>query len=301
MHNIKNNFDKILQTIKSLEINDFDEFGNVKRVGPKPKFSDLQVISLNLTAEYMSIDSENFLFKKIKSCHKSDFSCLIDRTQYNRRKKQLFHFIDKIRSVLAEKFVEFEDYFIIDSMPLEICKISREKRIKICKEAYVTSPDKGFCASQRMYFYGYKLHGITSLNGVFYSIDLTKAIVHDNEILNDIKYKMPDTVILGDKGYVGKEIQLDLFHSASIKLHTPLRSNQNDYKPYPFIFKKCRKRLETLFSQLCDQFMIRRNYAKTFKGFRTRILSKITSLTVIQYINYFLLNRPIGNLKHAFI
>lgn len=301
MHNIKANFDKMLETIQSLEINDFDKYGNVKRVGPKPKFSDLQVISLNLTAEYMSIDSENFLFKKLHSCHRDDFPTLIDRTQYNRRKKLLFHFIDKIRKAMAEKFIEYENYFIIDSMPLEICKISREKRAKICREAYITSPDKGFCAAQKTYFYGYKLHGIASLHGVFYSIDLTKASVHDNELLEDVKSQMADCVILGDKGYLGKEIQLDLFHSASIKLHTPMRRNQNDYKPYPFIFRKFRKRLETLFSQLCDQFMIRRNYAKTFQGFRTRILSKITSLTIVQYINFFLLNRPIGKLKHAFI
>lgn len=301
MHNIKTNFDKILQTIKSLELNDFDAEGNLFRTGPKPKLSDLEVISLNLTAEYMSIDSENLLFKKIKSCHKDDFPMLIDRSQYNRRKKKLFYYLDTIRKTLANKFIEYENYYIIDSMPLEICKISREKRVKICKEAYETSPDKGFCASQKMYYYGYKLHGIISLNGVFYSIDLTKASVHDNEILNDIKSQIADSVLLGDKGYVGKEIQLDLFHTASIKLHTPMRTNQKEYRPYPYIFRKSRKRLETLFSQLCDQFLIRRNYAKTFEGFRTRILSKITSLTIIQYINYFLLGRPIGNLKHAII
>jgi hypothetical protein len=301
MHNIKINFDKILQTIKSLDLNDFDENGNIKRVGPKPKFSDLEVISLNLTAEYMSIDSENLLFKKLNSCHKDDFPLLIDRTQYNRRKKHLFYYMDKIRKTMADKFIEHENYFIIDSMPLEICKISREKRVKICKEAYETSPDKGFCASQKMYFYGYKLHGIISLNGVFYSVDLTKASVHDNEILNDVKSQLSDSVLLGDKGYVGKEIQLDLFHSASIKLHTPMRSNQKEFRPYPYLFRKSRKRLETMFSQLCDQFLIRRNYAKTFEGFRTRILSKITSLTIIQFINYLLLDRPIGNLKHAII
>jgi len=301
MHNIKLNFDKILHTIKSLGVNDFDETGNVKRVGPKPKFSDLEVISLNITAEYMSIDSENLLFKKLLSCHRDDFANLIDRTQYNRRKKYLFDFTDKIRKVLAEKFIEFENYFVIDSMPLEICRISREKRVKICKEAYETSPDKGYCASQNMWFYGYKLHGVSSLNGVFYSIDLTKASVHDNEILSDVKTQLTDSVLLGDKGYVGKEIQLDLFHTASIKLHTPMRANQKEFKAYPFVFRKSRKRLETLFSQLCDQFMIRRNYAKTFEGFRTRILSKITSVTIIQYINYFLLNRSIGNLKHAIV
>ncbi|NAW50038.1 transposase, partial [Elizabethkingia argentiflava] len=46
------------------------------------------------------------------------------------------------------------------------------------------------------------------------------------------------------------------------------------------MFRKPRKRIETLFSQLCDQFMIRRNYAKSFDGFKNRILSKIMALIV---------------------
>ncbi|MGV4436631.1 IS982 family transposase, partial [Ornithobacterium rhinotracheale] len=69
---------------------------------------------------------------------------------------------------------------------------------------------------------------------------------------------------------------------------------------------RCRRRriwrrheycIETLFSQLCDQFMIRRNYAKSFEGFKTRILAKITSLTTIQYLNKFVFHSNINNLK----
>ena len=75
-----------------------------------------------------------------------------------------------------------------------------------------------------------------------------------------------------------------------------MRRNQKDYKPQAFLFRKSRKRIETLFSQLCHQFMIRRNYAKSFDGFKTRILSKIMALTVIQLINK-LNNRNINNVK----
>ena len=60
---------------------------------------------------------------------------------------------------------------------------------------------------------------------------------------------------------------------------------------------KSRKRIETLFSQLCDQFMIRRNYAKKVNGIRTKILAKITTLTLIQYMNKFIVGRPINNIK----
>ncbi len=75
-----------------------------------------------------------------------------------------------------------------------------------------------------------------------------------------------------------------------------MRKNQDNYSKQHFVFKKSRKRIETLFSQLCDQFMIRRNYAKSFVGFKTRILSKITTLTIIQSINK-TLTRNINNLK----
>ena len=75
-----------------------------------------------------------------------------------------------------------------------------------------------------------------------------------------------------------------------------MRSNQYEYKKQDFIFRKSRKRIETLFSQLCDQFMIRRNYAKSFEGFKNRILSKIMALTVIQMINK-INNKNINNIK----
>ncbi|PHQ56036.1 MAG: hypothetical protein COC16_04040 [Lutibacter sp.] len=54
----------------------------------------------------------------------------------------------------------FEDYFIVDSMPLEVVKLSRSTRSKICKEDFYTSPNKGYCASQSMYYYGYKIHAV---------------------------------------------------------------------------------------------------------------------------------------------
>ena len=36
-----------------------------------------------------------------------------------------------------------DDYFIADSVPLEVYKLSRSSRSRICKEDYQTAPDKG--------------------------------------------------------------------------------------------------------------------------------------------------------------
>lgn len=98
--------------------------------------------------------------------------------------------------------------------------------------------------------------------------------------------------------YLSKEHQLDLFSSYNVRLETPKRSNQKGKEPFAYIFKKSRKRIETLFSQLCYQFMLKRNYAKSNLGISVRILSKITAVTVLQYFN-FLNNKPWNRLKYA--
>lgn len=256
----------------------------------QPKLKVLELVSLSLIAEYMGIDSENNLFRQLPNV----ISSKIERSVYNRRRKLGKH-IDTIRLKLASHFNEFENYFIVDSTPLEVCKLPRSSRSKICKEDYYTFPDKGYCASQSSNYYGYNLHAVCSVNGVFQNIDLSSAPVHDINYLKDIKVQIRDCTLIGDRGYLFPEIQLNLFETCNIKPNTPMRNNQKKHKQQPYIFRKSRKRIETLFSQLFDQFMIRCNYAKSFQGFETRILSKITALTTIQYINKFIFNRNINN------
>jgi hypothetical protein len=288
MNSFKANYDKILEILKS--ITNKESFLTQIR---SPKLKDIELIAINLTSEYMSIDSECQLFRILPDVLKSK----IERSVYNKRKRKLFSAMEFIRNKLSNKFNEFESHYIVDSMPLEITKLSRSSRSTICKESYFTAPNRGFCASQNMAYYGYKIHAVCSVKGVFKSFDISKASVHDIHYLKDIKHQFRDCVIIGDKGYLSADYQLDLFESNQIKLEVPMRENQYNYKKQAYIFKKSRKRIETLFSQLCDHFMIRRNYAKTFEGFKTRILSKITSLTVIQYINMFIFDRNINNLK----
>lgn len=292
MNNFHANYNKILNVLKI--ITDKEQFLRQNR---KPKLKDIELIAINLTSEYMSIDSECQLFRVLPENLKSK----IERSVYNRRKRKLFFAMDFLRNKLCEKLIEFENYFIVDSMPLEVVKLSRGNSSKICKEDFYSAPNRGFCASQNMHFYGYKIHAVCSIEGVFKSFDISKASVHDIHYLKDIKNQFKNCVILGDKGYLSADCQLDLFESKQIRLEVPLRKNQDNHKKQPYIFRKKRKRIETLFSQLCDQFMIRRNYAKSFKGFKTRILSKLTALTMIQYINKFIFDRNINNLKISIV
>ena len=117
-----------------------------------------------------------------------------------------------------------------------------------------------------MHFYGYKLHAECSSNGAFTNFELTQAAVDDIHFLKNVKNNLSSCVLIGDKGYLSADYQLDLFTSSQIKLEVPMRVNQHDYQKQPYLFRK------------------------------TRILSKITAVKVIQMINK-LLNRNINSLK----
>lgn len=299
MHNIKTNFDKIMILIKDILEDEVNELGNYRRRGTIPKFSDISVMALSLTAECLSIDSENYLFSKLNSECKVEFENIISRRQYNDRRKLLFEKTEQLRKRMAEHLNRDADVFALDSMPLEICKLSRANRNQMGKESEYHQPDKGYCASQKKYFFGYKLHSVCSAAGVIESLDLTKASVHDIHYLKDVKHLLSNCILTGDKAYIGKQQQINLFETANIQLEVPLRSNQQEGKPVIRILKKVRKRIETVFSQLCDQFMIQRNYAKSFEGFKIRILAKVTAFTALQFLNKFVYLKPVSRVKHA--
>ena len=156
----------------------------------------------------------------------------------------------------------------------------------------------GFCASQNMYYFGYKLHALCGLSGVIHSYDLSKASVVDLHYMKDVKHIYHDCSIYGDKGYIGADVQLDLFETAHIRLKCPYRLNQKNWKPTFVPFAKARKGVETLFLQLTDLFLVIRNYAKITNGLFARIIGKISALTVLQYVN-FINGKPIGRIKYA--
>jgi len=82
---------------KIKSINLVNECGNIPRRGPVPKFSDLEVAALSLTAEAESIDSEKWLFDYRLQEHKSKFPNLISRRQFNDRRKKTAGLCEKIR------------------------------------------------------------------------------------------------------------------------------------------------------------------------------------------------------------
>ena len=120
MHNLYTKFVRILEICKQFSNNLVNDQGNIVRCGPVPKFSDLEVVALSLAAESESIDSEKWLFDYKLQEYKEQIPNLISRRQFNDRRKKTAGLCEAIRKRIALKMDGGEDFFLVDSKPVEV-------------------------------------------------------------------------------------------------------------------------------------------------------------------------------------
>ena len=300
MHNFVANLHHFAELAKESLKDELDAFGNFQFYPRQPKISDIQLVAMVVLAEAEGIDSENLLFAQLKACHQEFYQSLPDRTNYNRRKRRLREKIDEIALYFSKKMTGPEDKYLVDSMPLPICRIARSKRCRIMRDDIGMLPKKGFQPIDKQYYFGYKIHALTTDKGIITNYFLTQANVHDVKVLKDITLEINNATVIGDRGYINKELQLELFDQNQVKMFTPAKANMAKSETWKKWMGGLRKRIETVFSQQCDQFTIKRNYAKSFDGFLARITAKICAFTLLQYTNH-QADRPLGQVKHALL
>ena len=298
MHNIKTNFGRFYRICKELFEDEADSKGNLQFYPRCPKMADLQVISLSCIMEALGIDSENLLWSKLKTDYPSLFPNLICRTRFNRRRKRLQAYIMKVQDKISERLEDQSQAMVIDSIPVPVVKLARERTYKSFRKGFDTAPAKGYSAVNKGWFIGYKLHVVIFDNGVVQQSGVTKGNVHDINFLKTINKLPAKKQLLGDRAYRSKPLQMDLFDKYRVKLRVPFRINQYDYKKHPKKYKSKRQIVETFFAQMCDQLNLKRNYAKSYEGLVARLTSKLSSMSILHWINYNN-GRKLAQIKHA--
>jgi Transposase DDE domain len=298
MHNIKTNFSKFYGICKELFKNNVGREKNFQFYPMQPKMNDLEVVSLACCMEALSIDSENLLWSKLKKDYALVFPNLIDRSRFNRRRKRLTPFIVQVQDYISSRLETQSRTMIVDSIPVPVVKMAREKSFKAFRKSFETAPAKGWSAVNRSWFIGYKLHVVIFDNGVVQQSGITKGNVHDINFLKQVKDLPAQKKILGDRAYISKALQMDLFEQYKVTLKVPFRNNQYDYKKHPKKYKSKRQMVETFFAQMCDQLTLKRNYAKSYEGLATRLASKLSAMSILHWINH-LNGKKLAQIKHA--
>ncbi|GAA0565846.1 IS982 family transposase [Chitinophaga japonensis] len=260
--------------------------------------NDLQIVALSCCMEALGIDSENLLWSKLKTDYADQFPHLIDRSRFNRRRRRLTAVIERVQGHVGQHLEHLSQTMIVDSIPVPVIKMVREKSFRSFKQDFETAPAKAYSAINRSWYIGYKLHLIIYDNGVIQQAGITKANIHDINFLKDLDALPEQKVMLGDRAYISKTVQMDLFDHYQVKLNVPFRVNQHNYRKYPKKNRSKRQMVETVFAQLCDQFHLRRNYAKSFTGLAARLTSKLSATSLLQFIN-FKNGLKISKIKHT--
>lgn len=299
MHNLITKITKFRELLTDAYGPDNLKDGNFRAYPNPPKASDIEIVALSLTAESLNIDSETSLYNILEIDHPEYRKEIPDRSNFNRRRRRLQPFIDILSEKISLEMIADQNTFIIDSMPLPICRFVRCSRLKIMREDLNFLPTKGYLPIDKTHFFGYKLNLVVAANSVIRTFSITQANVHDVRTLKDMTEGfIANSDLLGDKGYLAKDVQLNLFEQFAVKVITPLRNNQTGPSQWNPKHRRIRKRIETTFSQFCDQFLIKRNFAKSFNGFFTRITSKIAAYACLQYFNH-LNDKPLNRIKNS--
>jgi hypothetical protein len=199
---------------------------------------------------------------------------------------------------IAKNLQDESKVLVVDSIPVPVIKMARERTHKAFKQSFETAPAKGYSAVNRGWFIGYKLHVIIFDNGVVQQSTLTKGNVHDIHFLKGVQDLPSGKYLLGDRAYRSNPLQMDLFEQFKVKLKVPYRINQKDYRKHPGKWKSKRQMVETFFSQMCDQLNLKRNYAKSYEGLKARLTSKLSAMSLLHWINY-QKGRTLAQIKHA--
>lgn len=142
-------------------------------------------------------------------------------------------------------------------------------------------------ASKKQTIYGYKLHILATLGGVILDFELAPAHVSELEAGEDLLSGHTDLNVYGDKGYISRAVGEELWEQNRIGLHTVSRRNQKEQTPPEArrLINGARQVIETVNSQLTEQFGVGRNRAHTFPGLCARLYGKLAAHTLCIYLN----------------
>lgn len=274
-------------------------FGHQKwfRMSPnnEPKFTDAEVITLALVAQLSGYESQHAWWQHVRKNHRDLFPDLCDRTRYGRRLQKLTRAMEQIRQhILFLMNVDLTKLRVVDSFPVSVCHLRRANN---SSQPFEYKASFGYCAAKKEFFYGFKVHLITDLQGIPLGYLVTPGHVHDTTglafLLQDMS-KLDQVLaqliaILGDKGYVGKSYAQQLKDLFGVELLAMAREYDSlEVVAYNQFIGQARKIIETSISVLTGTLNANHTKARSLNGFLTNLVAKITAFNLANYLNMLL-------------
>jgi IS5 family transposase len=200
----------------------------------------------------------------------------LSASRFNRRLHALRDWLLLLLEALGEVFARGE-VFLIDSMPVPVCKRARAWR---CRK--VRGKDFcGVCHAKKEAFFGGRLHLICTAEGIPLRCDLVPGGLHDLTPIHELTYGLPaGATVYGDKGYNAGADEATILADTGVRL-VPLR--KANMRPNlwadKLALRACRKRIETLYSQL-EAMGLERLRARTDPGLELKVHATLLAAAI---------------------
>jgi hypothetical protein len=269
------------------------------RPGPAPECSDQELIAMTLIGEARGWEMETDMLSYWAQ-HRSLFPHLPTQSRFNRRRRALAQAFNLIRcAVLNRLDLAADPECVLDSLPVQVMGFHLVPGSATKADWQVWGASYGRVASKKSTIFGYKLHLLLTVSGVIRDFVLASAHEMDLAVGGGLLSEHSNLTVMGDKAYISAPVAEELLLSNNIRLLSLPRSNQKRQLPAQVcrVFNSLRQVVETVNSQLSEQFNIERNHAYTFWGLCTRLYSKLAAHTLFIYINRLLGNADFLHLK----
>lgn len=254
----------------------------LRQRGFPPKFTDVEVITLEIVGEFLELDTDKKIWEYFMRHWRPWFPDLPCRTTFVRQAANLWQIKQMIQRGFAINLGALEDSLhIIDGFPIPVCHFARARRGSLFKG----EAGYGKCASKNEVYYGFKGHLVITASGLISSLMITSANVEEHQPVEELVKGMRG-ILIGDKGFISKDLKNRL-KEVNIALETPLKKNMEDNRSPAFLvkIKSVRRLIETVIGQLDDRFSFNVVWARDFWHLLSRLARKILAHTVGIFLN----------------
>jgi hypothetical protein len=202
------------------------------------------------------------------------------KSNFNRSLHRLSKVISSLFLALGQSLKELNcsSEYVIDSFPVAVCHNVRINRCKLLQnKAY-----KGYSASKKEYFYGFKVELITTSEGLPVEYFIVAGSVHDARAFEAMHLELPPgSLLYADSAYTNYELE-DLFLACKqVRLLCQRKRNSSrpDTPAMCFVKQTMRKRVETCLSDIEKAFP-KTIHAVTPQGFLLKIVLFLLAYTL---------------------
>ncbi|WP_235018942.1 IS982 family transposase [Tolypothrix sp. NIES-4075] len=221
----------------------------VLKPGAKARMSDSEIITLALVMDYVPFPGETQFLGFIRGNYREWFPNLLDQSQFNRRLRKLDGMLENLRRSWVEQLVgETEKYFLLDTKPLPVLGLKRDKRYS----DFAGSAAPGRCAAREMSYFGYKLVMLSTWNGIPIAYDLVPANTDERVAAEGVLEMVQHSDIYADKGFISAHWQAAMAHHTGNRIWTLTRDNQHFQHSYTLkrFISRVRQRVEGVFHEI---------------------------------------------------